>query len=295
MNFQERSASPGRPASAIGMVHPVSWILGLYMLALAAGLSYAVLRLWPYVAGEIKPSEGAGGGVTIFSIPLIGSVQVIALAMAWGGLGGYVHVARSFIVFVGNGQLTARWFWWYLLWPLLGMILAAVGCLLVLALFAPVGTTAGANPFGIAAISALLGMFAKPVTEKLREVFETLFTVHDPTPLTDRLANSGLNPRPTDVRVEPAEIEPWRGARTVTVKGRGFVEGSEVLIQGAARATEFVGPNELRALLQPEDTVAEGAIELGVRNPPSGGGVSERVTLRIKRKESAGVSSAPAG
>jgi hypothetical protein len=231
--------------------------------------------------------------VTVFTVPLAGSVQIIALAMALGGLGSYLHVARSFVVVVGNGQLTARWFWWYLLWPFIGMILAAITCFVVQAGFMPGGNDGKVNPYGIAAISALVGMFAKPATEKLREVFETLFTVRNPTPLQDPLGETRLNPRPSDICVNPAEIEPWRGARTVSVIGRGFVDGSEVLVQGSARATEFVSPTELRVLLLPEDSVAEGDVELAVRNPPSGGGVSERVTLRVKRKDSVGVPSSP--
>ncbi len=290
--MEQHTSTPderSRPGETIGLAHPVTWILGLYLVTLVVVLSYVLLRLWPSLAGDVKPVEGTASTVLIFGIPIVGSVQVIALAMVMGGLGSYLHVARSFIVYVGNGQLTGRWFWWYLLSPFLGMALAVIVSLVVQAGFLPVGGSGGrVNPYGIAAVSALVGMFAKPATEKLREVFDTMFSVSQPTPFGDKLAGRTLNPRPGRIAIKPNEIEPWSGPKTVTVTGLGFIESSEVLVHGAARRTEFVSPSQLRVHLLPEDTVSEGALSLQVRNPPSGGGHSEAVMLNVRKKDETG-------
>lgn len=47
------------------------------------------------------------------------------------------------------------------------------------------------NPYGIMAIACLAGMFSKQATDKLREVFQTLFQIKEETPRYDKLNNSG--------------------------------------------------------------------------------------------------------
>jgi hypothetical protein len=107
--------------------------------------------------------------------------RLITLVMAAGALGSYIHSATSYADYRGNRQFNPSWLLWYLLRPLVGVCLALVvyfamrGGLLSMVLS---GDTAknpsNINPFGIAAIAGLTGMFSKQAADKLAEVFTTL-------------------------------------------------------------------------------------------------------------------------
>ncbi len=289
--YQQPSDANWQPrvADTVGVGHPVTWILGVYLLSLVSVLSYVLLKLWPHVLAPATQAAGEPAAVTLFRWEVPPSVCILLLAMTMGGLGSYLHVARSFIVFVGNGQLVKSWVWWYVLWPFIGMTLAVIVCFVIHAGFLSFGSSGaapgGINPYGIAGISALVGMFAKAATEKLREVFEIMFKVSQPTPLADKVGSNAPNPIPSLASIDPEEIEPWSGELAVKVTGQGFIEASEVLARGSPRRTEFVSATELIAHLLSEDTVSEGIVELKVHNPPSGGGTSGGVTLQVRKTE----------
>lgn len=87
-------------------------------------------------------------------------------------------MATSFATYVGNKSLVDSWYWWYVLRPFIGMALALVFYFAIrggLLLVAGVADTKSLNPYGIAAISGLVGMFSKQATDKLSDVFTTLF------------------------------------------------------------------------------------------------------------------------
>jgi hypothetical protein len=104
-------------------------------------------------------------------------LQVVLLVLLAGALGSYLHAIRSLADFIGNRTAMASWFLWYIARPFVGMAMALIfyavlrGGLLA-------GTPADAkvvNPFGVIAISALVGMFADKAAQKLAEVFDTQF------------------------------------------------------------------------------------------------------------------------
>jgi hypothetical protein len=63
-------------------------------------------------------------------------------------------------------------------------------------------TTLLLNPYGIAAISALAGMFSKQATDKLREIFDTLFRTREPVNRADPLVGAV----PVISGTEPAKL-----------------------------------------------------------------------------------------
>jgi len=101
---------------------------------------------------------------------------IVALA---GALGGLVHVATSFADYIGNRQLVFSWIWWLFLQVPVSMALAIVFYLLIRGglMMTPSGNSADSqvNPYGIAGLSTVVGMFSKQATDKLSEVFTTLF------------------------------------------------------------------------------------------------------------------------
>ena len=102
--------------------------------------------------------------------------RLILLVIIAGMLGSFVHGATSLGDFIGNNKFNRNWAWFYLLRPTIGMALALVFYFVVRGGF--LTTSGGAkdiNPYGIAALAGLVGMFSKQATDKLSEVFSTLF------------------------------------------------------------------------------------------------------------------------
>jgi hypothetical protein len=155
--------------------------LGLFLVTIAVGLNFFLYVLWP----EINPGEDGklvwSTSVRVFGtseapIFLSSEPRLILIVMLAGAFGSYVHAATSFVTYVGNRTLRASWTWWYLLRPVLGMVLAVIFYFVVRGGLLSAGAAASeVSPFGIAAVAGLVGMFSKQATDKLQEVFDNLF------------------------------------------------------------------------------------------------------------------------
>jgi hypothetical protein len=115
-------------------------------------------------------------------------VDLLLLVLLAGALGAWIHVGRSYVDFVGNRTFRLTWIPWYLLHPLLGSGLALIFYLSVRGGFFMTGTKGSdVNPYGITAVAALVGLFSKQATNKLAEVFDTLFKSDKGKDLKDKL------------------------------------------------------------------------------------------------------------
>ncbi len=146
-------------------------LIGCGLVAGGAGLAAAAALLWP-VAASGESLVMIGGG----ALRAPRELDLLLLAMVFGGLGSMLHAARSFAGFAGNRKLVSSWAWWYALQPFTGVTLALFFYALVRGgLFSP-GAGAGAvSPHGVAALSGLAGMFSKQAADKLSDVFSSLF------------------------------------------------------------------------------------------------------------------------
>jgi len=162
---QQSSEQHSLPALAI-------WVLsGLYLIS-AAMLLYALSAVWPSEHPDAK-----GVAFFLWNLPLSGDVRLIWLVVITSALGSYIHTVTSFTTYAGRGSLSQDWLAWYFLRPAVSAALALIFYFTMRAgLFA--GSTADQtiNPFGIAAISGMVGMFARQATEKLGKIFDTIFT-----------------------------------------------------------------------------------------------------------------------
>jgi hypothetical protein len=123
-------------------------------------------------------------------------VAMLALVVCSSALGGSLHSAISFTDYVGNRRLTASWVWWYVLRSLLGTSLAMLFYFALRGgLFGADASTDVINPFGIAALAGLVGLFHKQATDKLRELFDTMFKTAPGHGDDQRLDSIG-DPRP---------------------------------------------------------------------------------------------------
>jgi hypothetical protein len=89
------------------------------------------------------------------------------------------------------------------------------------------------------------------------------------------------NPVPTISSMSPVTAAAGGPAFTLTVTGTGFVAGSVVQWDGAARTTAFVSTTQLTATVPAEDITAGGTITVTVFNPTPGGGDSPPETFTI--------------
>ena len=158
--------------------------------------------------------------------------RLLLLVIVAGALGSYIHSATSYSDFRGNRQFNSSWTLWYVLRPLIGVCLAMVlyfvtrGGLLLLIISGKEATSAGSiNPFGVAAVAGLTGMFSKQAADKLAEVFTTLFKAAG-----DSYRKDSLTPGvpPVITKIDPTEGSE-EGGTEITITGTGFQAGATVM------------------------------------------------------------------
>lgn len=100
----------------------------------------------------------------------------LILVAVSGALGAYVHMAHSFVTYVGLEKVKKSWLWWYAMRPFIGMALALAFFLVYGASTNGIGEigTGTASPSGILAIAVVVGMFSKQAIDKLAEIFDML-------------------------------------------------------------------------------------------------------------------------
>jgi hypothetical protein len=116
------------------------------------------------------PTQGASEG------------SILTMVVLLGALGGSLHLVSSLFKFVGNRQFKRSWVLYYLAMPLTGAGLAPIIYLLLrVGIITPSGGTAvgsnlaNLNLMFIYAFALLTGMFSRAATDKLGEVFNTIF------------------------------------------------------------------------------------------------------------------------
>jgi hypothetical protein len=155
-------------------------LLGLFLLLLGLVLISFVIALWPAV-------QAAASDATSKPIHWFGwkykptpDAALLILVILVSALGSYVHTAISFTDYVGEGKLKRSWIWWYVLRLFVGTSLAVIFYFAIRGgFFAGSTNSEDINPYGIAAVAGLVGLFSKQATDKLNEVFDTAFRTSD--------------------------------------------------------------------------------------------------------------------
>lgn len=272
-------------ASERALPDPVSieWasVLGVFFLVLALLVFWILIQTWPV------PATGAGATgyaeAWLFSWSL-GSLspdgRLFLMVAAAGALGSLVHTLTSFVDYVGNRRLAWSWIWWLVLRVPIGMALALLIYLALRGgLLAPSqpngGSTSLLNPYGFAGIAAMAGMFSKQATDKLREVFDTLFRTAQPVARADALSRVPL----TIKAVTPSKVPLGGQVRELTVTGTGFKDGCMATINGESRAIQRASDTELRVTLIDKDVGTAATLQLVVAVPGSEGSKPFPVTV----------------
>ncbi len=269
---------------------PVPWfgrlILGTYFFGIAAITFYLLVASWP-VSDPKNASTFVGFslfGWGPFSAP--SDLRLFFTVIAAGALGSLIHTVTSFADYVGNRHLSKSWIWWLILRMPVGVALALLfylvlrGGLIVPSLpsgSAAIDTAQLITPYGIAAISALAGMFSKQATDKLREIFDTLFRTREPVARADPLTRT----IPVITGTEPPKLAVG-GRPTLNVLGRGFQRDCTALIDGKPRVVQWVSDTRLGLTLLTEDLATECELQLIIHNPEPAGGDSKPFAIPVE-------------
>lgn len=285
-------------------------LLGVYVVAVGLLLGSLLVALWPAVQqvreaqapaataeGAALQQAGAGqpparsvdaerpkvdwlGLVEFQPIP---ETTLLLTVFAFGALGAFVHTLTSFVDYAGNRKLMSSWVWWYLLRPFLGAALAGIFYVTLRGgFFGQDASAADVSPFGVAALAGLTGLFSKQATDKLREVFDTLFRTEKGGG-DDQRADALTNPRPVVRALVPHSVVVGSGDLELKIVGEQFTEDSAVLVNDSAEKTRTitVSVTELTVRIDADLLAAVGRLMVKVRNPPPGGGTSEALPLEV--------------
>jgi IPT/TIG domain-containing protein len=188
MNIPQAPAEPGAtrpPRTKIGaspVKVPGVVILGTFTAAVSLFALYGLWRFWPAPA----PATGSAPLTAKFSylgwqVSLTRDQQFFVIVALAGVIGAMLHGLRSLSLYIGERYLFRSWIPYYLLLPLVGGIIATIVYLVLRAgLLTGASNSSQPDPYGISAIGALVGLFSAQAAEKLKAVFETLFTKVEP-------------------------------------------------------------------------------------------------------------------
>jgi hypothetical protein len=92
------------------------------------------------------------------------------------------------------------------------------------------------------------------------------------------------NLAPTVTSLNPSVVAEGSAAQLLTVTGTNFVPGAQVLVNGQARLTTFVNATTVTTQLTVADQATATTLNIQVSNPAPGGGVSNIVTLPVRKR-----------
>ena len=264
--------------------------LGLYFLCLAIVTFYVLIATWPVVDNDLN--NFADARVFGFNLRASPDARLFITVVAAGAVGSLVHGLTSFADYVGNRTLKRSWVWYLVLRTPIGIALALLFYVVLRGgLIAPTlssatpdtGTKSHAwtllNPYGLAAIAAMAGMFSKQATDKLSEVFDTLFKTDRPVDRRDP-----LNQPPMISSADPATLT-LGDATELAISGQNFSRDCVALVNGETRDVKWQSDTRLAITLLPKDVSAAGDLLVIVRNPGAAGGDSKEFKVSVRAAE----------
>ncbi|MFG2790820.1 hypothetical protein [Streptomyces sp. NPDC048419] len=174
-------------------------VLTALLLVLVVSLAAVLVQSWPppvTAPGGAARERPSGTGLLLWHAVLPRDTRLFLVVAAAGGLGSLIHVLRSLYEYVGNRRLRRSWLLMYALEPVVGAVLAlVVYCVLRGGLTTTMASSGDINPYGVAAVAALVGMFSRQTVQKLVTVFDTLLAPAEQT--TDRLTGDAGGKAPS--------------------------------------------------------------------------------------------------
>lgn len=156
-------------------------IVGASLVGATVLLMAQLVAIWPAVAAATSladPQPAIPATPLLLGLghaDLTGEVVLITMVLMVGALGALVGAARRFLYFATREELTERDEWSYLMRPVQRAMLALIVYFTLRGGYLGQDQAAPVNPYGVAALSALVGLFTRHAVSKLTDVFDTLF------------------------------------------------------------------------------------------------------------------------
>ena len=210
-----------------------------------------------------------------FEIDIRGSDEgLVLLALLAGVLGSFMHAAQSLAMYVGNGQLKKSWVLWYALRPAIGGVLGLLFYFFLRAGLIPAagnGNSEAVSPYGVVAFAALAGWFSKRATDKLAEIFDTLFRTAKDQDYRDPLSKDG---KPEILAVSPPKVSiaqvPATGIKLVFTCDK-LASQAWLSLDGVKQATVTEGGMKLSLVVPVAALKVGSTLRVTVSNPPPAG------------------------
>ncbi|MFG2019053.1 IPT/TIG domain-containing protein [Actinomadura geliboluensis] len=238
------SAEPESPGGEYARTRDIVVVFAV-LLIITAVLVIVLVQAWPAgpQTGPDGRTEATPAAKTVhfpgWSPTMSRETSLFVIVMASGALGGIAHVLRSFYWYAGNRALRRSWLLMYLLLPVVGALFGLIVYLVVRGgLTSPIGGAGDINPYGIAAIAALVGQFSRETAEKFRDVFSTLLAPAPPG------RDHALTPSIT--AVEPLSGPP---ETRITIIGTGLGSATFVRFGDARAPATDVTDTRIRAIV----------------------------------------------
>lgn len=194
------AAAPVLPAEREGVLDSAPSSTAIFALL---GAAVAVVLIILYGIWEFWPTQAALRATKTPTVHLFGfhrhvsiEIRLFVVVALSGALGGLLHATRSFAWYVGHSSLKWRWLPYYV-----GMLFIGAGTATVVYVVVRGGivsgkaTTADVNPYGFAAIGAIVGLFSEQALEMLRRVANDFFA--EPPSGTDQATDPNITTQAT--------------------------------------------------------------------------------------------------
>jgi hypothetical protein len=152
-------------------------VFSLFVSALTAFALLLLIQLWPVQTGGKKAGYQLQHVVLGVHVHPALEIVLMLIALLSGLLGAMIHSLRSISNYVGNRSLRWSWMLYYATLPFVGASLALVFYFVFRAgLISTQANAQAVSPYGVAAISGLVGLFSNQAAEMLKNVFSSIFT-----------------------------------------------------------------------------------------------------------------------
>jgi hypothetical protein len=256
------------------------WIafgLVTYLFVVGATAALVVALNFPEeIDGKVQFAAALQPSLLFPSLELRSAEQgLVLLAFLAGVAGSFLHTAQSLSSYLGNGRFRASWTTWYVLRPWIGGILGF--CLYFVFRAGLIAGASAVNPFGVVAIGVLGGWFSKTTTDKLQEVFETLFHTEADRERAHKLE---APQQPSIEEIQPSPVSVATGE--LTILGRHFGQGACAVIGGEAVPAEVESSTRIVVDLAALPRRPAGEMLVAVRNADGSRPLSNPVSVKFE-------------
>lgn len=258
-------ASTPDPAKSVFGERVVAFALVVYLMVVGLGASQCLFQTFPASATKVADQTMVACSVAGMEFGATADRVLLLAAMLAGIIGSFLHAAQSLATYIGNDDFKMSWAAWYVLRPWIGGILGVA--IYVISRAGLVGSmtstgTEAVNAYGVVAIGLLGGWFSKTTTDKLQEVFATLFKTDEDKKRKDKLTP---DVQPVVSKVTPLPVT--AATTEIAVAGTGFLDGATASIGQQVLDTKFVSDKSLTVSLAKLTTRPTGEATLVVKNP----------------------------